>query len=102
MSPTGETPRRSAGSRSLYRAILSLAVAAVIAASLPFAAIYASTVSRPQAIAALAPSSSGGKQVKLVTTASGRQVAVPASGNAAASTGVVPVTTRTSGSQTSD
>jgi len=87
------TPTRGR-THSLYRAVLSLAVAAVIAASIPFAAIYASTVHRPPALAALAP---GARGVKLITTASGRQITVPASGSG--STAVVSaLTTHTSGS----
>ena len=100
MNPTANAPARGARPRALYRTILSLAVAAVIAASIPFAAIYSATISRPPAIAALGPGSSTGGKV-LVTTASGRQMLVPASGNGAASA-ATPVRTRTSASRSSD
>jgi hypothetical protein len=96
------TPAAACGARPrpLLRTILSLAVAAVIAASIPFAAIYAGTLQRPPVVAALSPGSAAGQHVKLVTTASGRQVMVPASGASAgtnSTAGGLPVVTRTSG-----
>lgn len=87
---------RGARPRSLYRAVLSLAVAAVIAASIPFAAIYAGAVNRAPAITALAPGATAGGHVRLVTTASGRQIAVPSSGSASAA-GAALVTRTSSG-----
>ena len=100
MKPTATASARGAKPRALYRTILSLAVAAVIAASLPFAAIYSAAVSRPPAVAALSPGSSSGGRV-LVTTASGRQVLAPASANGSAAA-AAPVRTRTSASSSSD
>lgn len=96
--PTTNT--RSPGHRrhSLYRAVLSLAVAALLAASIPFAAIYVSTPHRQPALAGLAPSSHR-RHVRLITTASGRKIAVPASSSGAAAR---PITTRTSGSGGAD
>jgi hypothetical protein len=107
---TNPSGRRDARPRPLLRTILSLAVAAVIAASIPFAAIYVSTLQlqRPPVVAALsAGAGGGGRQVTLVTTASGRQVAVPSSGTSAGSAlgagGGTPVVTRTSaGARSSD
>jgi hypothetical protein len=99
---TNASARRETRSRSLSRTILSLAVAAVIAASIPFAAIYAGTLQRPPAVAALTSGSSSGARQILVTTASGRQVAVPASGQGAATASAAPVRTRTSGAVGSD
>lgn len=91
MNPNPTPPSRR--THSLYRAVLSLAVAALIAASIPFAAIYVSTMHRPPALAALAP----GKGVKLITTASGRQIAVPVSASGSPPVGPA-LTTHTSGS----
>lgn len=91
MDTSNAQPPRARPHR-LYRAVLSLAVAALIAASIPFAAIYVATVQRPPVFSALAPSSHRGS-VRLITTASGRQIAVPANGSAA-----TPITTHTSGS----
>lgn len=96
---TDKTPARAARPHSLYRAILSLAVAALIAASIPFAAIYISTVNRPPALSALTPSSGSAGSLKLVTTASGRQIAVPA-GSVNGAT--APVRTRTSAAGQND
>ena len=98
---TNSTPQ-TGGRRthSLYRAVLSLAVAALVAASIPFAAIYVSTVQRPPALTALAPSSHAGK-VRLITTASGRQIAVPVSSNGSPAA-ATPIITHTSGSSGAD
>ncbi|MDE3129937.1 MAG: hypothetical protein KGL16_02195 [Acidobacteriota bacterium] len=85
--------------RSLYRMVLSLAVAALIAAAIPFAAIYVSTAPRPAALTALAPSSHRGS-VKLITTASGRQIAVPAQNGSSPT--AAPITTHTSGASGAD
>ena len=105
---TNPSGRRDSRPRPLLRTILSLAVAAVIAASIPFAAIYTGTLQHPPIVAALGPGAgAGGRHVTLVTTASGRQVAVPSSGASAGSTlgggGATPVVTRTSsGAHSSD
>jgi hypothetical protein len=92
---------RSRGTRphSLYRAVLSLAVAALIAASIPFAAIYVSTLHRPPVLSALAPSTHGAK-FRLITTASGRQIKVPVSNGSPAH--AIPITTHTSGASGAD
>jgi hypothetical protein len=94
---TNNTQTRAARSHSLYRAVLSLAVAALIAASIPFAAIYVSTVHRPPVLSALAPGPRSGQSVKLITTASGRQISVPVSGNPSTAV-TASLTTHTSGS----
>lgn len=94
--PTTNTQPRGVRPHSLYRAVLSLAVAALIAASIPFAAIYVSTLQRPPALAALAPGARSHGSVRLITTASGRQLTVPAS-SSSASAPATPVTTHTSG-----
>lgn len=85
--------QRGGRHRQLYRTVLSLAVAAVLAATIPFSAIYLTALRNSQGTVTALTTGPGGKQVKLVTTASGRTVAVPAgtSGTAAAA-----LTTRTS------
>lgn len=93
---TNNTHTNGARSRTLYRTVLSLAVAALIAASIPFAAIYVGSLQHPPTLAALAPSSATGS-TRLVTTASGRQIAVPAGVNPATALAAARVTTRTSG-----
>lgn len=94
---TSNAKTRGSRAHSLYRSVLSLAVAALIAASIPFAAIYVSTLHPQPALSALAPSSHQGS-VRLITTASGRQIAVPASSGASATAVATPLTTHTSGS----
>lgn len=94
---TTNSPARTGRPRSLYRAVLSLAIAALIAASIPFAAIYVSTINRAPALSALAPGSHG--SVRLITTASGRQITVPAGNHHAKA---IPITTRTSGASGSN
>ncbi len=94
---TRNTQTRGSRPHSLYRAVLSLAVAALIAASIPFAAIYVSTLHRPPVLSALAPSSHRGS-VRLITTASGKQIAVPASNGSPATAVAASLTTHTSGS----
>jgi hypothetical protein len=94
---TSNTRTRGSRPHSLYRAVLSLAVAALIAASIPFAAIYVSTLHRQPVLSALAPSPHRGS-VRLITTASGKQIAVPASSGASAIAVAASLTTHASGS----
>lgn len=95
---TNSTPARQSRQHSVYRAVLSLAVAALIAASIPFAAIYVSTIHRPPSLSALAPASGSRGTLRLLTTASGSQIAVPATGNSV--TPAARVRTRSSGAAT--
>jgi hypothetical protein len=66
----------------LYRRVLSLGIAAVVAAWLPFSVLYVSALSNRAATvsAVYAPRAAGGAPARqLVTTASGRVVPVSAS-----------------------
>jgi hypothetical protein len=72
--PTARAARRRA---SLYRRVLSLAVAAVVAAWLPFSVLYVNALSNRAATvsAVYAPrAGSGAPTRQVVTTASGRVV----------------------------
>lgn len=69
-------PRRPA----LYRRALSLGVAAVVAAWLPFSVMYVSTVNKPMPPAAISVPHSGAGATRVVTTASGATRVVPANG----------------------
>ncbi|HEX5194359.1 MAG TPA: hypothetical protein VFW09_16290 [Solirubrobacteraceae bacterium] len=74
------TSKRQSRRRSLYRHVLSLAVAAIVAAWLPFSVMYVSAVHRPPApVATLSGPSHGA--TRLVTTASGATKVVSASAN---------------------
>lgn len=91
------TPRRNRGRRPLHRTVLSLAVAAVIGASIPFSAMYVKAVQTPPAAVATLPTATAGHpSVKIVTTASGRKVTVPVTGSSSPSAVVTPVSTRSS------
>lgn len=83
--------------RSLYRTVLSLAVAAVVAAWLPFSVLYVTALDhRPAALSAISlPHST--RTTRVITTSSGATRVVAANG----STGTpaitaAPVTTRES------
>ena len=70
---------------SLYRTVLSLAVAAIVAATLPFSALYLTALQRPPATvtAISAPHTPGATRV--ITTGSGATRTVPAGTPVAAS-----------------
>jgi hypothetical protein len=75
------TARRRA--RSLYRTVLSLAIAAVIAAALPFSAMYVTALQkRPPNVTAISTPASSQSTTRVITTASGATRVVPASGAA--------------------
>jgi hypothetical protein len=97
--PSSPTTRSRSRRRSLYRTVLGLAVAALVAASLPFSVLYATAVNvRPTPVAVIgAPHASGGT-TRVVTTASGATRVVPAtaSAGATATQSAAPITTRVS------
>lgn len=99
-TPSSVRPR--APRRSLYRTVLSLAVAAVVAATIPFAAIYGKALqSRPAYVASVPAATAGRTTTRLVTTASGRTLSqtVPAgAANAPAASvpAVAPLASRSS------
>lgn len=88
--------------------MLSLVIAAVVAASIPFAAIYGKTVqaSRPAYVTSAPTSAGPHTTTRLVTTASGRTVAQTApagasggpagAGSAASIPAIAPLTSRSS------
>jgi len=88
---------------SLYRTVLSLGIAAVVAAWLPFSMFYITAVNkRPTPVSAISAPHSTTGTTRVVTTASGATQVVSASASTgAASTGTraatpIPVSTRTS------
>jgi hypothetical protein len=101
---TDRTDSRAARKRarfsSLYRSVLGLALAAVVAAWLPFSVFYFNALSkRVTSVPALSVPYSHATTTHLVTTASGatRVVASNSASPASATAGVVtPVTTRVS------
>jgi hypothetical protein len=90
------TPRRRG--RSLYRTVLSLAVAAMIAAALPFSAMYVTALhKRPANVTAISLPALSGNTARVITTASGTTRVVPASGSPGVpATFPTPVITRDS------
>ena len=93
--PPAPTPRRRR--RSLRRTVLSLCAAAIVAAWLPFSALYINALNKHAAAigaARIVHTSPGHAPVVVTTTASGRVVssATTASGSAVAS---APVTVST-------
>ncbi len=83
-------PRRA----SLYRRVLSLGIAAVVAAWLPFSVLYVSALSNRAATvsAVSAPrAGSGAPTRQVVTTASGRVVSTSATVPTSATVGSPPV-----------
>jgi hypothetical protein len=89
-TPTRERPRRP----SLYRTVLGVAIAALLAAWLPFSVFYISALNKPATVATttwksgsrlVTTRTSGGQTVRTSATANSRQVQAP-----------TPVTTRVS------
>jgi len=74
----------------LYRTVLALAVAAVLAAALPFSLMYTSAVSHR----ALVTYKSGGRAVVLTRTSGGQTTQVVSTGSVAHK--AIPVSTRSS------
>jgi hypothetical protein len=90
---TDKGPRR----RPLYRTVLSLAVAALVAAWLPFTVFYVTAVHHPPAAQVSSVTYSHGQQIVTTRTSGGQTVRVPASPAAAAQTQTLqPVTTHVS------
>ena len=100
---TRSTPVARTGRRrpSLYRTVLSLAIAAVVAAWLPFSMFYITAVNKQATpVSAISAPHSTTGTTRVVTTSSGATQVVSASAGTA-STGTraatpIPVSTRTS------
>lgn len=83
--------------RSLYRRVLSVAVAAVFAACLPFSIFYISALQHRAAIVTTVAAPGAGGHTRLVTTTSGAHQTIAATGSTAGAQGSpAPVTTRVS------
>jgi hypothetical protein len=89
-------PRRHA--RSLYRTVLSLAIAAVVAAWLPFTVMYVTALHKPPAsVAAISAPGATRSTTRVITTASGATRLVTVNGTPAGQAIVpTPVVTRDS------
>jgi hypothetical protein len=89
-------PRRHA--RSLYRTVLSLAIAAVVAAWLPFTVMYVTALHKPPAsVAAISAPGATRSTTRVITTASGATRLVTVNGTPAGQAIVAtPVVTRDS------
>jgi hypothetical protein len=98
--PAARVPRR----RSLYRTVLSLAAAAIVAASLPFSVVYVDALSKHSAgvgTTRIVHSASGQRRVTVISTRTSGSLATtsgvtPAAAGPATSTSPVSVTTRSS------
>jgi hypothetical protein len=83
-----KNPRRHA--RSLYRTVLSLAIAAVVAAWLPFTVMYVTALhKRPASVTAISAPGAARSTTRVITTASGATRVVTVNGPAA-SQAIVP------------
>lgn len=93
--PTARTSRRRA---SLWRTVLSLGIAAVVAAWLPFSMFYITALNkRGTNVSAISASHSTTGTARVVTTASGATRLVAANSSTGATAGTpTPVTTRAS------
>lgn len=90
------TSKRQRQPRFLYRRVLSLGVAAIVAAWLPFSVMYVNALHRPPAaVTTVTAASHGGSHgaTRLVTTASGATRVVSSNGTGGAgAAAVAPVT----------
>jgi cytoskeletal protein RodZ len=102
---TQSTPVARTGRRrpSLYRTVLSLGIAAVVAVWLPFSMFYITAVNKRATPVSMisAPHSTTGTTRVVTTTSGATQVVSASASNGAASTGTraatpIPVSTRTS------
>jgi hypothetical protein len=91
-----ELPRRRQRP-SLYRAVLSIAVAALVAAWLPFSVMYIDALNKRAAVLATVVTSKSGRAVVITKTSGGQAVQSSASVTTAKPTQApIPVTTRVS------
>ena len=86
--PTGR-PRRP-----LYRMVLALAVAALVAAWLPFSVLYVAALHKPAQVATV--SYKGGTRIVTTRTSSGQTVNTVTGAGATQTQTATPVTTRVS------
>jgi hypothetical protein len=92
-------PARAAAARpSLYRRVLSLGVAAIVAAWLPFSVMYVSALNRHATPVVAVSTPHNGGATRVITTASGATRVVPAGGStaSAAPAAVTPISTHAS------
>lgn len=98
MTRTGQSTKPRRRGRSLYRTVLSLAVAAIVAAWLPFSVMYVTALhKRPATVTAISAPGANRSTTRVITTASGATRVVAVNGSPAAQTIVpTPVVTRDS------
>ena len=96
--PSKPPVRAAAARRRLFRRVLSLGVAAIVAAWLPFSVIYISALNRHATPVVAVSAARNGGATRVVTTASGATRVVSAGGSASstAPAAVTPVSTHTS------
>ena len=84
--------------RPLYRTVLSLAVAAVVAAWLPFTVFYVTAVNHTPAAQVASPTSNHGQRIVTTRTSGGQTIrtVVGATGATQQTTSLTPVTTHVS------
>jgi len=88
-------PRR--GRPSLYRTVLSIAVAALIAAWLPFSVMYVDALNKRVAVPATVVTSKSGRAVVITRTSGGQTIQTTAPVTAGKPTQApIPITTRVS------
>jgi hypothetical protein len=97
-SPSTSVARTRRRHPSVYRTVLSLAIAAVVAAWLPFSVFYIAALNkRVTSVSAISAPSSTTGTTRLVTTASGATQLVAANGaTGAAVKGPAPIATHAS------
>ena len=94
----GRSAQAGSRRRPLYRTVLSLAIAAVIAVWLPFTMMYVTALhNRPAAVTKISVPGSARSTARVITTASGTTRVIPANASPGAQPVVsVPVVTRES------
>ncbi|MGB0091387.1 MAG: hypothetical protein WBP81_02465 [Solirubrobacteraceae bacterium] len=94
-----KSPARATAARpSLYRRVLGLGVAAIVAAWLPFSVMYISSLNRHATPVVAVNTPHSGSATRVVTTASGATKVVPAGGSTASAPAaqLTPIKTRVS------
>jgi hypothetical protein len=98
MTRTRQSTKPRRRTRSLYRTVLSLAVAAIVAACLPFSVMYVTALhKRPATVTAISAPGATKSTTRVITTASGATRVVAVNGTPAPQAfGPTPVVTRDS------
>ena len=98
MTRTGQSTKPRSRGRSLYRTVLSLAIAAIVAAWLPFTVMYVTALHKhPATVSAISAPGATSSPTRVITTASGATRVVAVNGAPAAQAfAPTPVVTRDS------